>query len=394
MDFWLIIYIIDWFLFGIIALTVLYLTIFAIAGMFSRHPNIPKSRHLNRFIVLIPSYQGNKGAIETVMAVLGQSYPQRLFDVTVISEHEDEMTNFRLAQYPITLLTPNFENSSKARSLQFAVNNLPQFKLYDIVVVLDAGTIVDQEFLQEINDAYEVSGTKAIQAHRLSKNRDTAIAHMDAVFEEINNTIFRRGHITLGLSSSLSGSGNAFSFEWFKDNIYKIKSSAYTKEMEALLLRQHIFVDYFDEILVYDEKKRETKEFNDQRAHWASTQFYSLIKNIRFLPMAIFNRYYAWIDKLIQWMLIPRTIMMAIMVLMSIILPLIYFTLAIKWWILFAFVMFIFALSTPDYLVDKNWNKSFAKAPSILISSLFSPTKMFQGSRRNKNKKESKNKKK
>ena len=392
MDFWLIIYIIDWFLFGIIALTVLYLTIFAIAGMFSNHPNIPKSRHLNRFIVLVPSYQGNNGTIETVMAVLGQSYPQRLFDVTVISDHEDEMTNFRLAQYPITLLTPNFENSSKARSLQFAVNNLPQFKIYDVVVVLDAGTLVDQEFLQEINDAYEVSGTKAIQAHRLSKNRDTAIAHMDAVFEEINNTIFRRGHITLGLSSSLSGSGNAFSFEWFKDNIYKIKSSAYTKEMEALLLRQHIFVDYFDDILVYDEKKRESKEFNDQRAHWASTQFYSLIKNIRFLPMAIFNRYYAWIDKLIQWMLIPRTIMMAIMVLMSIIMPFIYFTLAIKWWILFAFVMFIFALSTPDYLVDKNWNKSFAKAPSILISSLFSPTKMFQGSKNDKNKKIKKSK--
>ena len=261
-----------------------------------------------------------------------------------------------------------------------------------MVVVLDAGTLVDQEFLQEINDAYEVSGTKAIQAHRLSKNRDTAIAHMDAVFEEINNTIFRRGHITLGLSSSLSGSGNAFSFEWFKDNIYKIKSSAYTKEMEALLLRQHIFVDYFNDILVYDEKKRESKEFNDQRAHWASTQFYSLIKNIRFLPMAIFNRYYAWIDKLIQWMLIPRTIMMAIMVLMSIIMPFIYFTLAIKWWILFAFVMFIFALSTPDYLVDKNWNKSFAKAPSILISSLFSPTKMFQGSKNEKNKKIKKSK--
>jgi cellulose synthase/poly-beta-1,6-N-acetylglucosamine synthase-like glycosyltransferase len=392
MDFWKIIYIIDWGFFIIVALTVLYLAVFTIAGMFSRHPNIPKSRHQNRFIVFIPSFHGANKTIETVMAVLGQSYPQRLFDVTVISDHEDEMTNFRLAQYPITLLTPNFENSSKARSLQFAVNNLPQFKIYDVVVVLDAGTLVDQEFLQEINDAYEVSGTKAIQAHRLSKNRDTAIAHMDAVFEEINNTIFRRGHITLGLSSSLSGSGNAFSFEWFKDNIYKIKSSAYTKEMEALLLRQHIFVDYFNDILVYDEKKRESKEFNDQRAHWASTQFYSLIKNIRFLPMAIFNRYYAWIDKLIQWMLIPRTIMMAIMVLMSIIMPFIYFTLAIKWWILFAFVMFIFALSTPDYLVDKNWNKSFAKAPSILISSLFSPTKMFKGSKNDKNKKIKKNK--
>ncbi len=381
MDFWIIIYIIDGILFGVVAITVLYLTIFAVAGLFSHHPNIPKARRQNRFIVLIPSYHGDNGTIETVMAVLGQSYPQRLFDVTVIADHEDEMTNFRLAQYPITLLTPNFENSSKARSLQFAINNLPQFKIYDVVVILDAGTIVDQEFLHEINDAYEVSGTKAVQAHRLSQNRDTAIAHMDAAFEEINNSIFRRGHITIGLSSALSGSGNAFSFTWFKENIYKVKSSAYTKDMEALLLRQHIFVDYFDDILVYDEKKRDTKEFNDQHAHWVSTQFFSLIKNIRFLPMAIFNSYYAWIDKIIQWLLIPRTLMMAIIVFMSIIMPLIYFTLAIKWWAIFAFILFIFALATPDYLVDKNWNRAFAKAPSILFSSLFCPIRFFQGSK-------------
>ena len=141
MDFWQIIYIIDWIMFGIVALTVLYMTVFTIAGMFSGHPNIPKARKQNRFIVLIPSYKGDKVVTETVMAALGQSYPQRLFDVTVISDHEDEMTNFRLAQYPITLLTPNFENSTKARALQFAINNLPQYKLYDVVVILDAGTI-------------------------------------------------------------------------------------------------------------------------------------------------------------------------------------------------------------------------------------------------------------
>ena len=382
MDYWLILYIIDWILFGFVAVTVLYLTIFTIAGLFSRHPNIPKARRQNRFIVLIPSYHGDKGTIETVMAVLSQSYPQRLFDVTVIADHEDEMTNFRLAQYPITLLTPNFENSSKARSLQFAINNLPQFKIYDVVVVLDAGTIVDQDFLHEINDAYEVSGTKAIQAHRLSKNRDTAIAHMDAVFEEINNTIFRRGHITVGLSSALSDSGHAMSFNWFKENIFKIKSKEYTKELEALLLRQHIFVDFFDDILVYDEKTRESKEFNDQRAQWTMSQYQTLLKNIRFLPMALFNRYYGWIDKIVQWALLPRTIMMAIIVFMSIIMPLIYFTLAIKWWVIFAIIMFVFALATPDYLVDKNWNKAFAKAPSILFSSLFSPIRLFQGSKK------------
>ena len=395
MDFWQIIYTIDWSLFIIVGLTVLYLTVFAFAGMFSSHPEIPKARHLNSFIVLIPSYKDDKTVTETIMSVLAQSYPQRLFDVIVISDHQEEMTNFRLAQLPVTLLTPNFQNSTKARSLQFAINNLPQFKIYDLVVVLDAGDIVDQEFLHEMNDAYEVAGTKAIQAHRLSKNRDTAIAHMDAVFEEINNTIFRRGHITLGLSASLTGSGNAFNFNWFKENIFKVSSLAMDKELEAQLLRQHIFVDYFDDILVYAEKTRHTKDFNDKRARWTSAQYHSILKNIRFLPMAIFNRYYAWIDKLIQWALIPRTIMMTIIVFMCVFMPLIYFTLAIKWWILFTWVLFIFAISTPDYLVDKNWNRSFARAPFIMLGSLFTPAKAIQGDHLfiNKNKNKDKNKK-
>jgi len=378
MDFWQIIYIIDWFLFGIVGLTVLYLAFFAFTGLFSRHPVIPRARKQNSFIVLIPATQSDKVVTETIMSVLAQSYPQRLFDIIVISDRQSEMTNFRLAQLPITLLTPDFENPTKARILQYAINNLPQFKIYDLVVILDAGSIVDQEFLQEMNDAYEVAGTKAIQAHCLSKNRDTAIAHMDAVFEEINNSIFRRGHIAIGLPAALSGTGHAFNYTWFKDNIFHVSSVSLDKELEALLLRQRIFVDYFDDILVYSEKPREVKEFNDLHARWFSAQLHAAVKNVRHLPMAVFNRYYGWIDKIIQWFLIPRTIMMTVITFMSIFMSVIYLTLAIKWWLLFAFVMFLYALATPDYLVDKNWNKSFARAPFIMLGSLFSPAMALQ----------------
>ena len=87
-------------------------------------------------------------------------YPQRLFDVVVISDHQNEITNFKLAQYPITLLTPNFKKSTKGKALQYAINNLPQFKIYDIVVVLDADNLVLPEFLEEINNAYESAGNK------------------------------------------------------------------------------------------------------------------------------------------------------------------------------------------------------------------------------------------
>ena len=221
MDFWLILFIFDWILFVIIAGTVLYMGVFAVAALFHSKPDIPKAKKMNRFVILIPAYKQDNVIEQTVLSVLSQAYPQRMFDVTVISDHQDEITNMKLAQYPITLLTPDFEESTKAKSLQYAILNLPEFKIYDAVVILDGDNIIDQDFLDQVNNAFEIAATKAIQTHRISKNRDTAAARMDAIFEEINNAIFRRGHICCGLSAALAGSGTVFDFNWFKINVMR-----------------------------------------------------------------------------------------------------------------------------------------------------------------------------
>lgn len=363
MDFWFILYIIDWLLFIVTAGTVLYLSVFAIAALISRKHQSPRSKKQNRIVVLIPSYKQDEVIEHTVVSILSQAYPQRMFDVTVISDHQSEMTNMRLAQYPITLLTPNFAESTKAKSLQYAILNLPEFKIYDIVLVLDADNIVGQDFLQKVNEAFEIAATKAIQTHRISKNRDTTVARLGATFEEINNAIFRRGHINLGLSSALAGSGTAYDFNWFKTNVMKTKTAGEDKELEALLLRQEIFIDYFEDIYVYGEKKRTTTKLNQQHGRWASQQFQNFIRNIKFLPGAIFRKQYDLADKIIQWMLLPRTTMVCLMLLMSIILPFIYLTMAIKWWILASIALFIFALATPDYLVKEMWDNTFLRSP-------------------------------
>ena len=368
MNFWYILYITDWVLFFPTAGTVLYLGFFAIAALFNRQTNIPRSKQQNRFVIIIPAFQQDDVIEQTVISVLGQAYPQRLFDVTVVSDHQSEMTNMRLAQYPITLLTPDFAESSKAKSLQYAV--LPEFKIYDIVVVLNADNIVEQDYLQKVNDAFDVAGTRAIQTHKISRNRDTAAARMDAIFEEINNAIFRRGHISVGLSSALAGSGTAYDFNWFKTNIMKARTAGEDKEMEALLLRQAIYIDYFDNIYVYGEKKRSTLKLNEQRGRWATQQLQNFIRNIKFLPGAIFRKQYDLADKIIQWMLVPRTKMVGIIMLMGVILPFIYFTLVIKWWLLGSLALFVFALATPDYLVDEMWDKTFLRSPFVSLWSL------------------------
>ena len=366
-SFWFILNIIDWLLFIFTAGTVLYIGVFAVASLFRKNATVVKAKTNRRFIILIPSYKQDGVIEQTVLAILSQAYPQRMFDVTVISDHQSEMTNMRLAQYPITLLIPNFEESTKAKSLQYAILNLPEFKIYDVAIILDADNIVEPEFLANINDAYESAATKAIQVHRISRNRDTAAARMDAVFEEINNNIFRKGHINLGLSAALAGSGVAYDFAWLKENIMRTRTSGEDKELEALLLRQDIYIDYFDKIYVYGEKMRTTQKLNEQRGRWATQQIQNFLRNIQFLPGALFRKQYDLADKIIQWMLIPRTTMVGIIMLMCIVLPFISLLSALKWWVLGALALFFFALATPDYLVDEMWDRTFLRSPFVTL---------------------------
>ena len=147
----------------------------------------------------------------------------------------------------------------------------------------------------------------------------------------------------------------------------KARTTGEDKELEALLLKQGYFIDYFDNILLYGEKKRTTSKMNEQHGRWTLQQIQNLIKNIKYLPGAIIRKQYDWADKLIQWMLMPRTSMVGIIMVMSIFLPFIYMSMVIKWWILGSLALFFFALATPDYLVDEMWDRTFLRSPFVTL---------------------------
>ena len=141
-------------------------------------------------------------------------------------------------------------------------------------------------------------------------------------------------------------------------------------------MRHHIYVDYFDNIMVYGEKARQAEEFNRQHRNWILTQWRSILRNLRYLPQAIIQKHYDLIDKLLQWMILPRMVMMVIILFMCVITPFIYFTMAIKWWALFAIVLFVFAMATPNYLVDEKWDSTFFKIPVVFLSSVLHKFKL------------------
>ncbi|WP_321437495.1 glycosyltransferase [uncultured Bacteroides sp.] len=363
MDELIIIDTLDTILFFLMAISVGYLFVFAVASMSRMNYSYPLAKKKYRFAILFPAYKEDKVIEQTMQSFLQQEYLKESYDVVVISDKMKDSTNQRLRQLPIDLLIVDFENSSKAKALNFGMDQLAD-REYDMIVILDADNTVQPNFLQQISNAYE-SGANVIQAHRMAKNLNTSTAILDAVSEEINNSIFRKGHVKLGLSSALIGSGMVFEYGWFKENIKKVSSAGEDKELEMLLLKQRVYIDYMDNIPVYDEKTQKENAFNNQRRRWLSAQFASLWEALPDLPDAIFTRNIDYCDKIFQWMMLPRVLMIGVIGLLSIATTFINWEWSIKWWILLLILFGALCMAIPDYLVNKPFKKAIIKVPLL-----------------------------
>lgn len=369
--------IIDIILFCCLSLMVLYILILGIASFFKPSRKLKESSRLNKFIILFPAYGEDQVIVNSVSSFLKQDYPEDLFDVIVISDHMKEETNNNLRKLPIDLLIATYADSSKAKALNLAADYLKD-KTYDILVVMDADNVTDDDFLVQINNAYE-AGDRAIQAHRIAKNTNTSVAVLDAVSEEINNAIFRAGHVNLGLSSSLIGSGMAFDYQWFMANVGFLQTAGEDRELEMLLLKSKIHVSYLQDTYVYDEKTQNLEGFKNQRKRWQAMQFTSLGRSIIDFPKALFQGNFDYCNKILHWMILPRSVMLLLLPLISLVVSFINIYVSIKWWVITWIFYAIIIAVIPSYLCNKKLLKALAKVPVMAFLMCLNFLKLREG---------------
>lgn len=356
--------VIDWVLFALFAICVLYLFIYSFASIFRPIKQKVCSDVKRKILVIFPAYKEDKVVIDSITSFLTQGYPSERYEIAVVSDHMEDSTNASLSKLPITLLLPKFDESSKAKALQYAIDEV-KCKDFDIVVILDADNTVEGDFLQNINDRFLPHN--AIQAHRTSKNRNTHTAVLDGISEEMNNSIFRKGHNNLGLSSALIGSGMAFSYNWFYENVNLLSTSGEDKELEILLLKQKIHIEYMDDVYVYDEKTQKASGFYNQRRRWIATQLFSIWRSLHDFFPALIRWNVDYMDKLFQWLLPPRILLLGGICAISIIVPFIDLLSAIKWWILLIFLIFTLCIAIPKKLWDAKFMKAIIQIPLLFI---------------------------
>ena len=375
---WTAIHTIDIVLWIIMASSVAYVAFFAFVSLFPSHTSKhqPSSiiHHPSSFLILFPAYKEDAVIVHSVRQFLEQSYPKDLYEVVVISDHMQDETNELLRQLPITLLTPQFEKSSKAKAMQYAIKEINgQSSMvngqFDYIVVLDADNVVLPDFLEQVNFSCQ-QGYQAIQCHRCAKNCDNDVAVLDGVSEEINNTIFRKAHNTIGLSSALIGSGMCFTFEWFKRNVNLLNSAVEDRELESLLLQEKVFIKFEENIHVFDEKVNNHENFERQRLRWLNGQLQTLLIMLPNIPHAITTGNINYIDKTIQQALIPRSILLVMIPLFSLIMLCVAPVWSLKWWILFLVLCLSLYISIPSQMRNSTVFGKLSSFPALALKML------------------------
>ena len=363
-----IIQLIETLLFVYLFFSVGYLVLFAVASLFAVKKDLLATDRRHRFLVLIPSYKEDKVIGDTVQAALSQQYPQEYFRVMVISDQMNESTNDHLRSMGAEVLEIHYEESSKALALQSAIRSCQSDAPSDYVVILDADNIIASDYLEQVNRYTQQTQCKVLQTHRTAKNLNTSTAILDAAIEEMNNSIFRLGHVQLGFSSALIGSGMVMDYTWFAENIFHTHSAGEDKELEELLLRQHIHIHYADSIRVLDEKVQQKEAMGKQRKRWIATQFFLAGLMWKRVPQAILKGNGDYLLKAFQSIIPPRSILMALLFMLAILTTLIPFLSCGKWWVLLISLLAGMYIAIPTSMRNKQLYQALKEVPYFVCS--------------------------
>jgi cellulose synthase/poly-beta-1,6-N-acetylglucosamine synthase-like glycosyltransferase len=290
----------------------IYLFIFSVLGKLVPIKYPPVATSLSKFVIYICAYKEDEILLNSAVAALTLDYPANKFHICIVADSLQPETLEKLRKLPLQVVEVFFENSTKSKALNKAIENTTDG--FDAAIVYDIDNVAAPDYLYQINN-YLQAGEKVVQGHRIAKNTNTNVAILDAISEEINNHIFRKSQRVLNLSAAIIGSGMALEYNLFKATMSQIDAvGGFDKEMGLILTRQKISVAYAEKAFVYDEKVSNPEVFKKQRKRWLSAQFNLLrvygMSGIRELFM---NGNFDYFNEIYQMSILPRVLMLGIM---------------------------------------------------------------------------------
>lgn len=324
------------------------------------------------YAIIITAYQYINTLPSVVKSALNINYQNYL--IYVVADNCD-ISTLSFPADKVILLKPENILGGNVQSHFYAIANFK--RSHNRITIIDSDNIIDPEYLNQL-DIYFSNGFEAVQGCRAAKNLDTTYACLDAARDIYYHFYDCKLLFNLGSSSTLSGSGMAFTTELYKECLQEtnIRGAGFDKILQTLILKKNKRIAYAPNALVFDEKTSRPEELVNQRSRWINTWFKYFKFGFGIFGLGIKN---LSINQLLFGLVLLRPPLFLFLLLSSIMMFINLWAnpaISIIWLISFISFIVSFTIALLSSETDKRIYKSLIGIPRFIFYQLISLTKI------------------
>lgn len=286
----------------------LYLMVLTAAAFIFRKKTDESAAPL-KLAIVIPAHNEALQIRATVEAVARSRYPKDCYQVIVIADNcEDETAAVAEQAGAQSLVRSDLNRRGKGQALDwFLRERQDAYASYEGIAIIDADTLVDENFLREISASLCYPEVHVAQGYygvaNATENWRTALMSAAlAVFHHVRPA----GRNCLGGSAGLKGNGMAFRVSVLKKYGWPAHSIVEDLEFGAQMLLDGILVHYNPDAVIWAEMAVTRKQAETQRRRWEGGRYEIFRKYApALLKMWIRQRRFCYLDGFMDLLIPP-----------------------------------------------------------------------------------------
>lgn len=250
----------------------------------------PDVKSYPKVSVIIPAYNEEKVIANTIEALLETKYPKK--EIIFVDDGSKDNTLRIATRYKDRIKILHKENGGKSTALNYGI----QYSTGEIIVIVDADTIIGRQSLKEIVKGFEVNEHVAAVAGNIKvRNATNWITKCQALEYITGIQIVRRAFDVFGSITIVPGALGAFK------KSYLVEAGAYGKDtivedfdQTIKLLKAGLITQGSSKATAYTEAPNTLRDFIAQRKRWYRGNMQVLKKHAD----ALTNPRYGYLQKL------------------------------------------------------------------------------------------------
>ena len=227
----------------------------------------------NFFAILIAARNEETVIENLIKSLKNQNYPKDKYEIYVIANNCTDNTAKVSKKAGATVIECKEKVKSKGEVLKYTFNKLKDNNEIDVYAIFDADNIVDNNFLNEMNNTVN-EGYNVSQGFRDTKNiGDNWITSSYAILYYMDNLFINRARYNMKQSSFLNGTGFIVTKAVIDKYGYNPKTLTEDVEFTTLCALNNEKIAFTEKAITYDEQVVDLKTSLKQRKRWSFGTF-------------------------------------------------------------------------------------------------------------------------